>query len=105
MNSFPNYRSGGAPNVLFLEYRSKIQNDEVTKVYVLEHSNLASSADSDVGDTADPRENRAVPEGTPNFSRFTQGSTAPTSATTALVGASVTPWANGNSAPAGLDFE
>ena len=27
MNSFPNYRSGGAPNVLFLEYRSKIQND------------------------------------------------------------------------------
>src|ERR1019366_1970116 len=27
MNSFPNHRSGGAPNVLFLEYRSKIQND------------------------------------------------------------------------------
>src|ERR1019366_5508699 len=27
MNSFPNYRSGGAPNVLFFEYRSKIQND------------------------------------------------------------------------------
>jgi hypothetical protein len=44
MNSFPNYRSGGAPNVLFLEYRSKIQNDwKLLKGHVLVHSNLASS--------------------------------------------------------------
>lgn len=31
MNSFPNYRSANASKLLFLEYRSKIQNDEVTK--------------------------------------------------------------------------
>ena len=42
MNSFPNYRSGGAENVLFLEYPSTIQNDwKLLKGHVLVHSNLA----------------------------------------------------------------
>ena len=42
MNSFPNYRSGGAGNVLFLEYLSTIQNDwKLLKGHVVEHSNLA----------------------------------------------------------------
>ena len=41
MNDFPNYRSGGAANVLFLEYLSEIQNDrKLLKGHVLEHSNL-----------------------------------------------------------------
>lgn len=40
-------------SILFLEYRSKIRNEEVTKVYVVEGSNLARRvAGSGAGDAA-----------------------------------------------------